>query len=452
MCDYIIPDIFKIVLEYSSYDDRNAWQLPEDTGPIYEHVNIDNITADFIYGVTNITLTNSCSLPKIKLPWLKILNMQSGFSRPLHLEYLPSLIDLTVSNDYNEYLNLSAVPHLKRLHIGSKCNQNIDLSDIPNLEHLYLSPSYNQQLRLSHVRILTHLEMGLRHYNIDLSNLRNLIYLKLHVSSEFKFPIDISNLSLIELQLDGVTGQIDLSTQHRLTTLYIDDCDYTNIPQTVTTIHVSDFDRMYGLHVFDYNLEIKKLYISNRCTHLSLEHMPHLTHLHIGVDCNPILDLRSTVNLTSLHLGDSFTHKLIFPFGNKITNLHIGKRFQHAINWSSLPNLKTLYINCEMPAPAMFPCSDLTELHWVGGYVDISNLNKLTLLHLTGKYDQPLDLTNKTKLTDLKLTNNFKQYIDISNTAVTHIHSDYSSHFTVRTRKQQLCNLWKYMYIVVENN
>ena len=224
MSDYLIPDLFRIVLEYSNYKDRECWDFPEDTGLVYDIVlanvelyyksnrSIKKLTKiKNVMAIYNNELPNLLSLELYRFnvhlnlsgfPNLASLDVGIYFNHPLDLSGVPNLTSLILGGDFNQPLSLRSVPKLKYLNLGVRFNQPLSLCGAPNLTSLTLSSMYNKPLDLSGVPNLISLMFG-SYFNqpLSLRYVPNLTFLCLGYS--FNQTLDLSivpNLKIFDLQ------------------------------------------------------------------------------------------------------------------------------------------------------------------------------------------------------------------------------------------------------------
>lgn len=172
----IIPDLWRIVLEYSSYTDRKGWNYKEDTGLIYENINITKrslrVSKD-IKRMINITLIANHVRLNQYLPNLRTLICGSyfyhrrkdyyswgGYNTELPLNLTPNLTSLHLGPYYNKPLMLHFVPNLRRLNLGSDFNQELDLRTNIHLHTLDLGHNFEQGLVLPTTNAITTLYTG----------------------------------------------------------------------------------------------------------------------------------------------------------------------------------------------------------------------------------------------------------------------------------------------------
>ena len=286
----LIPDLFRLVLEYSNYEDRNTWKFPEDTGPIYDHVII---TAEDVHNInrmrdialigTVIDLTNYTQLITITIDGhynqplclhtntkLKKLRMKYNFisNHTLDLTNCPELRELSTSRIYNQTLDLSANSQLIVLRLGMNYNKPLDLQATPKLYALYINNNFSYPLRLSDIPELRILHMydtfGMYNsykHSLDFTKVPNLIHIYI---AHYAYPLDIShNLKLEELWLEVYSHPIDLTNCINLTT-FINKCNFNH--------------------------------------ELDLSNVPELSALLLGYAFNCNLDLTCVPKLTKLHI------------------------------------------------------------------------------------------------------------------------------------------------------
>ena len=123
MSKYIIPDIFRLVLEYSEYKDRKVWSFSEDTGMIYENISLDihnivdshrmlNITICNLYEITNTSITDFPNVHTLAIDKLSTTNTS------LHI--FPKLTTVYIFGWHDTRFYISDIPeHIKisRLHL-----------------------------------------------------------------------------------------------------------------------------------------------------------------------------------------------------------------------------------------------------------------------------------------------------------------------------------------------
>ena len=353
MPEFIIPDIFAMVLEYSSYEDRKAWDYVEDTGLVYDNATIYESNRHMHHRLVNITVTNSYNLP-YKLPQMQTLIFANSFEQEVDLSNYPRLTTLHLGNEYDHTLNFSNsnittlhlssdvperrvysrgghrnnsssryklkqlnltgskithiytgaclnaslniihAPHLTHLYLNNY--SGLYVNDIPALTHLYLGKYHNSLMGcLLHMN-LTHLDMGSEYYQeLDLSSQRRLTYLKL--SDAYNHNLDLqANTNLTALHLGKSFSQrIYLSPSCRLTYLHLGQDFFRNIDNIINTIKDS------------------------------------LIYLNLGYKFNESLDLSQCIELKSLHLSHHFDQQLVLS--SEIRELYINETYANNLDY-----------------------------------------------------------------------------------------------------------------------
>lgn len=101
MSEHLIPDIFRLVLEYSAYVDRKVWNYPEDTDLIYECILINNNNICDISRMTNITIDDG----------IYGINFECITDQLLNIKHL------TISEYYTDITNLDLFPNITDVYI-----------------------------------------------------------------------------------------------------------------------------------------------------------------------------------------------------------------------------------------------------------------------------------------------------------------------------------------------
>lgn len=324
MTDYLIPDLFRLVLEYSAYYDRRVWNYPEDTGLIYEHVRLTSTNLTDLKRMTAIEISSMVPLPNIVLLCLKTLSMSYYFNTKLIL-LCPNLKTLKLGYDYNQPLDLSSVD-LICLQMGTKYNQPLDISSQLNLQEFVIGDEYDKPLTVSRQTKLT----------------------KLRIGDKFTYPLNIIPMQLTDLYIgDSYTAPLELSHQRNINTLYIGN-DY-NFP---LKLHISAYTKMKKLTLNSTSCDtihnfvnLIHLILPNYTKRLDLTHHIHLRTLTLDQSFNNELILPSISNLGYLHLGSQFNQPLDISRQYNLTCLYIGSsEFSHELNLSNCTKLERLML------------------------------------------------------------------------------------------------------------
>lgn len=284
---HLIPDLFRIVLEYSSYSDRNVWNYVGDTGLIHERIclNVNNVhhinrmvnVLSFKYEDEYDNWKNDewmniepAFIPPIYLPNLKKLVISNTDSTEFDIANMPNLVSLACTREYYNFpLDLSQHYNLLRLHIAHNCElllppqlqilqlsdayyNYLDLSNLPELRELYLSEVYNDALIFPYMPKLSILDLGFRfNHEFDLTQVPNLTVLKMGYA--FNQPLDLSNqLRLKSITLYNIPISFDLTHNHYMQTILhrktygqINREHHTREYGPIQSIYVSPYSNIY---------------------------------------------------------------------------------------------------------------------------------------------------------------------------------------------------------------
>ena len=329
MSEYLIPDLFRIVLEYSNRSDREVWDFPEDIGPIYEElIYRDYISDKIIKQSINIIIKQYFALPDYILPTLLILRLRNTtYKDEIRLHHTPNLESLTITNKYKWSLHLQFVPKLKELQIinrpytpiisylyfdMSKLEANlphnlmrpIELKHVPELQSLEIFCDYNHKLDLHLVPKLKELTLYTYTHYIDLSQLPLLT--SLDFGTKYKHPINLEDVPNLELlALGNVYQQLDFTLVPKLTGL----CIGSIFQSTLDLSPLHNLESLDTGDILNHPIDL----------HANLK----LEMLEFGIEFNQHLDLYSNLLLKGLHLGDNFNHSLDLQTNLKLTELTI---------------------------------------------------------------------------------------------------------------------------------
>lgn len=187
MSDYIIPDIFTIVLEYSSYEDRKKWNY--NIGNIYDKLSLTINNIHDVSRMVNIEL-GLIMLPVCNLPVLETLELTSQHICKLDLTNCSNLRILKLGYYFNQILDLRSNPMLTELHLGHRFNQPLDLSSQYNIDNLYLGQSFNHPIILNSTPRIIHTG---HKYNHPLLQHSLLGIVELYLGPEFNQDLDFTN-------------------------------------------------------------------------------------------------------------------------------------------------------------------------------------------------------------------------------------------------------------------
>lgn len=295
----LILDLAKIVLEYSGFNDRDAWNFEEDDAPIHDQVEVSY---------------NYCSPRQQR----QIRNYRNNYFDEIMT--LPNLKVLTIwiSHDlwgptmYYRDINCLDFPKLESLTIHRMTGKILNIQTLTNLKTLILNQfSY-----------------------VNTANMKKLTYLSIQTSNDF---INLhGNTELRTLDLTYNVNMYNVHCQHQLQGLT--DCiKLTDIKiiRTYPTPTTMDLTKC---------LELVNLEISNYVGRLDLTKNIKLKILRfgVGVEVETSLDLRANINLEELYL-DGFDSAIIF--GNpKLKIIHIKSEYNYALDLTLCPNIKHVYI------------------------------------------------------------------------------------------------------------
>ena len=187
VCPDIIPDIFKIVLEYSAYEDRTTWDITGDSGLIYDYIrltctNIVDVSRMVIVDITVYMLsTNHRNVHHLDLNILSSLDMSNvvrlGIFSNVRSQYLcpilpplPQLQSLWLTEVAGIYsmpcFDLSASTNLTQLHLGTRFDQLLDISKNTELISINLTCRYKHDLDLSNLTKLSQITLNTRYSHV----------------------------------------------------------------------------------------------------------------------------------------------------------------------------------------------------------------------------------------------------------------------------------------------
>lgn len=368
MSEYLIPDLFRLVLEYSNLSDRKVWNFPEDTGVIHEMIYLNKQNTKFLSRVIGITINihHDLSITPVKLPYLKtyILNPLSWphiqrlasvgddqylinelFVTPV-ISYAPNLTTLDMSLiSYIEELDLSHNPKLTCLKLTYDSEYILDLSVVPQLTSLTLFYESKTALDLSGLVNLTHLTIQ---YMLDM--ILNLTW----------FP------KLTELILVNINCKLDLFAVPHLTVLKMGNklntlLDLSAVPKLVTLQLSPDYT--YELDLTQC-IHLKELNLSAIYTYpLDLSNCTNLQELDLGYCFNSSLCLDTNINLKVLRMGIRFNHPLSLRYNTNLKDLQIGEYYSYPLCLSTNINLKSLEMGAQFNHPLDLTNTKVTELY-----------------------------------------------------------------------------------------
>ncbi|RBP33086.1 putative secreted protein (Por secretion system target) [Oceanihabitans sediminis] len=232
--------------------------------------------------------------------------------------------------------------------------------------------------------------------------------------------------ALIYLNIDtnGLNGNILNSDAIAITTLYIDDYNISDltgisafqnlknlyaINNHLTTIDLStnpnieiiDFDNNYISTInLQANTQLKKLYISNNLlTTLDVSNNSNLELLSCNINNLSALDLSFNINLKDLRCYD-----------NNISNLDVSNNLELEFLYASSNNLSHLQLNLN---------TDLKSLSFDNNSInsiDLSQNEDLTYLSCSNNNLTNLDISNNDELKRILCNNNNLTVLDLSQT------------------------------------
>lgn len=140
MSEFLIPDLFKIVLEYSEYADRQQWNFPEDTNPIHEELTLAENNVNDIARMTKMSINNWVFISDISFPLLQSLQIWSGKYIP-NMSTYPNLTYLLVGYYTNNTIDLTHNTKLHTIEMGIYCNVLVIFPKVSSLKSLLLPPN-----------------------------------------------------------------------------------------------------------------------------------------------------------------------------------------------------------------------------------------------------------------------------------------------------------------------
>ena len=167
-CPDIIPDLARIVFEYSTHTDRKRWNFQEDTSPYYDQLVISVQNLADIERMTNIIISQVPLPPYIRLPLIRIVEIANRHNKTLsnmincpnlthlYVYYTKGTVDLTYNTKLesieigpcvSKHIQLPKSSSLKSLILAN--TGPMDLSDQHKLEKLYLYHDFSQSSNVS---------------------------------------------------------------------------------------------------------------------------------------------------------------------------------------------------------------------------------------------------------------------------------------------------------------
>lgn len=308
----LIPDLCRIVLEYSAFEDRKKWDFPEDTGPIHDKVNISN------RGYTTKWLDRNRN---------RIYN--GIIDDETILPSIPNLQTLDLSNNgyrYHEDIDFSMTPRLSSLKLCSVTGMISSLSELP-LTTLTLSQMYSP---------------------VDMSNMQNLTKL---TATDCMRPVYLQgSLKLKYINILTYAYFINLANLICLTNCRLSG-NLTNVRELTDCINLVHLDICFNVHmdsseVLDLskcpNLTTLRLDYYNK--ELDLSKNTKLRVVRIGKRFNQTLDVSENPNLENLHLGIGFNNTLCLCNNPKLKRLRLDNYYGHKLNLTKCPDLTYVYL------------------------------------------------------------------------------------------------------------
>lgn len=271
---------------------------------------------------------------------LTTLNMIHGkFNNKISLP--SSLTKFYMSKYFNQELDLSNI-RLKELFIGKRFNHKLDLSQQP-LTHLTLGHRFNHPIVLKNTLIILRLNTDFN-YPLDLSDYPNLEEVqvgddysyelalptslkKLHINSSRMKPVDLTNISLTELDLGNYNHPIDLTHQNNLTNLNLG----FQFKSSIILPYDSKLNHLNLGMKFNCKLDLSRQF--------NLEHITSCDnegyHRQREYLFNQVLDLKSNTKLTSIFLTN-YQQPLDLQHNSKLNSIYLVFRYNYPIDVSHI--------------------------------------------------------------------------------------------------------------------
>lgn len=317
-------DVLRIILSFSSAQDRFVWNIKVDTGRIYDDVSLTYENLKHISRMSQFTFDGSiiCSRD-IPLPYLHTVTFLNMYDDSVYMPQItaPNLTTAVINHmfyDYTPWLVLHNITNLvvrnygcimdashttiTSLRICSDCGIR-SFGIFPNLLHLVInSPRFTRDIQL---RVFPKLK-------------------SVFISNPFISELDlIYNPELISVHIGkSFTRELDFSYNKKLKYLklmnYYHDLDLFNLTN-LTRLHLHDISNQ--VLVFPRMAQLTYLYIGGKFNQpLDFTLMPMLRTLTLVGAFNRPLDLSKNHNLVSLHLGDEFDESIILPDSSILKN------------------------------------------------------------------------------------------------------------------------------------
>lgn len=366
-----------------------------------------------------------------------------------------SIVDLTGINDFVALVDLNISNNLA-YNVGYL--SVVDITGLVNLEKL--DANYNEiaSIDLSNNTKLT--DLNLEHNKLSSIDLSALIELKnLKLGSNELTTFDVSNspkLSIVEIQINQITGTLDLSNQPELYSLIANNNSLENVifnnsckkdlfelnlsDNKLTSIDLSDFEELFKLYLSNNELTSVEFNSNNKNIYDFTVAHNNLTTLDFDIQRGG-LNLEtfncSYNELTSISISSSIGGIRSFNCdsnqlasfaidGFRITELFISDNPGVVLSYSNSTSLERLHINNNgLTSLSNFPstlislwCSNnkLTSLPELGNMYDLDcSNNKLTslpdiknLTSLNCSYNDldTLIISSDSRLKDLDCSNN----------------------------------------------
>ena len=250
----LIPDLFDLILEYSSFDDRLQWNL-NTTAPIHEDICITEDNVMHLQNMKSIILTEDSPMVYLVSTTCIFLTVR-GYKYKLYGTRLPQLLSLIMDNTH------FVIPRLPQLLQFTYicCSSTINLANMPNIQELNIR-RYNKELNFSAVPKLRLLKCYEYNGHIDISTLSNLTLFHIRQSTEL-FTVNDAQATLTGIECCRKLIDLDLTISHEvdIADLPLTKLRYVIHRDSQTSIELPTFPELVELEIIgDIDIELSSL-------------------------------------------------------------------------------------------------------------------------------------------------------------------------------------------------